>query len=73
MKNPQEWKLRFGTAGQYLTLLLNHLDIFGFNPQQEKNFQEELQSELERSLLHLEGRQTAILEALGQSGKDIER
>lgn len=69
MKNPQEWKLRFGTAGQYLTLLLNHLDIFGFNPQQEKNFQEELQ----RSLRYLEDWEKVMFKALEGSGKGVER
>ena len=68
-KSPQEWELRFGTERQYLRLLQNHLDIFGLNDEQKV----ELQSELKKSLLNLEGRQEAILEALEQSGKGIEK
>lgn len=69
VKNPKEWELRFATERQYLTLLQNHLDVFGFSNERKT----ELQSELGRSLSHLEGRQKAILEALGQSANGVER
>lgn len=59
-QNPKEWRLRFTTERQYLTLLLDHLDIFGFNTQQK----ESLQGELQGSLRLLEGRQEVIAEAL---------
>lgn len=68
-KNPKEWELRFMTERQYLTLLQNHLDIFGFNPEQKEG----LLGELQRSLKLLEGRQKAIIEALEGSGKGPER
>lgn len=68
-KNPNEWRLRFETERQYIGLLQNHLDIFGFNPQQKEGLQKELQV----SLKHLEGRQKAIIEALEGSGKEPER
>lgn len=51
IKNPKEWELRFATERQYIKLLQNHLDIFGFNPQQ----QETLRNELQGSLRLMEG------------------
>ena len=69
IKSPREWDLRFGTERQYLTLLQNHLDIFGFNDEQKVKLQHELQG----SLLQLEGRQKAILEALAKSPEDISK
>lgn len=67
--SPVEWQLRFGTEKQYLMLLQNHLDIFGFNEEEKSS----LILELSKSLSQLEGRQKAILEALNQSPRDIER
>lgn len=68
-KNPKEWRLRFETERQYIGLLRNHLEIFGFNPHQK----ESLQKELQVSLKHLEGLQKAVIEALEGSGKGPER
>ncbi len=56
----QEWDLRFNTARQYLSLLKNHLSIFGYD--EEKTGK--LHNEINHSLLSLEGRQKAIEEAL---------
>lgn len=67
--NPEEWRLRFETERQFTELLLNHLDIFGFDPQKK----ESLQGELQGSLKLMEGWQKAILEALNGSGKGPER
>lgn len=52
-----------------LALLLNHLNIFGFNEEDKLNLQHEIQI----SLRHLEGRQKAIIEVLEGSGKGPER
>ncbi len=69
-KNPKEWELRLETERQYIGLLQNHLNIFGFNPQQEKSFEGELQ----RSLKYLEGWQETMTKALERSsGKGLER
>lgn len=68
-KNPREWGLRFTTERQYIGLLLNHLDTFGFNDQQRVSLQDELQG----SLKLLEGRQKAVVDLLEGSGKGLER
>jgi len=68
-KNPKEWGLRFETERQYLKLLQNHLNIFGFNLQKEESFQRELQ----RSLQYLKGWQETMTKTLEGSGKGPER
>lgn len=45
-KDPEERGRRFTTEKQYLELLQNHLDIFGFNPQQQETLRYELQGSL---------------------------
>lgn len=67
--NPEEWRLRFETERQYIGLLLNNLNVFGFNPQQKESFQDELQ----RSLKLMGGWQETILETLERSGKGPEQ
>lgn len=56
----REWDLRFNTEGQYLSLLKNHLSIFGYDEEKMGR----LHNEINRSLLSMEGRQNAIEEAL---------
>lgn len=51
VKNSKEWELRFTTERQYIELLQNHLDIFGFSKQKRVT----LQLELQRSLSQMEG------------------
>lgn len=64
-----EWEVRFRTEKQYLTLLQNHINILGLEPQ----VREKLRGELKMSLTNLEGRQRVILETLEQGVKDTER
>lgn len=65
----REWDLRFNTERQYLSVLKNHLSIFGYDEQRMGK----LHNEINRSLVSMEGRQRAIEEALrrpsGPEGK----
>ena len=63
----KEWKLRFNTEGQYLSVLKKHLTIFGYNQEEEEKFRKEIDS----SLLSMEGRHNAIDEALRRSPEEI--
>lgn len=65
--SPREWDLRFNTEGQYLTILKNHLSIFGFNEEREG----ELHGKINKSLLSMEGRHNAITEALRIPPKEV--
>ncbi len=58
----REWDLRFNTERQYLSVLKNHLSIFGYDEQRMGK----LHNEINRSLVSMEGRQRAIEEALGR-------
>lgn len=62
-----EWDMRFNTEGQYLTLLKNHLSIFGFDEEREV----QLHGEINKSLVSMEGRHNAISEALRKSPREV--
>lgn len=59
----KEWDLRFNTERQYLSLLRNHLNIFGLDEGNERG----MRDEINRCLVSMEGRQRAIEQALRQS------
>lgn len=67
--SPKEWDLRFKTEEQYLTVLKNHLSIFGYNEERER----QLHEEINRSLVSMEGRHKAIGEALNKSPEEVHR
>lgn len=67
--SPREWDLRFNTEGQYLTVLKNHLSIFGYTD--ERN--QQLHGEINRSLVSMEGRHKAIGEALSTPPEEVRR
>ena len=60
IRSLDEWSLRFNTERQYLTLLRNHLAIFGYTEEQE----DRLFREINRSLAFMERQYSAITEAL---------
>lgn len=64
----REWDLRFNTEGQYLTLLKNNLSIFKLSEER----QGELNNEINRSLVSMDGRHNAIREALRMSSEEVQ-
>ena len=67
--SPGEWDMRFNTEGQYLTVLKNHLSIFGFDEKREG----QLHGEINKSLVSMEGRHNAISEALRKPPETVHK
>ena len=64
-----EWNLRFKTEREYLTVLKNHVSIFGFSQEREG----QVHNEINRSLVSMEGRNKAITEALRKPPQEVHR
>lgn len=67
--SPREWDLRFHNERQYLTVLSHYLSIFGYSKERE----DQLRNEINESLVSMEGRNTAIAEALHKTPEEIHR
>lgn len=67
--SPKEWDLRFNTQRQYLTLLRDHINIFGFDEERANK----LHAEIDRTLVSMEGFHNAISVALNTPEADIQK